>query len=146
MGTPLLPSEMAPPPAPKAAELVWVSRCQLQQAPGTCSQFSRSWMIPNLCPTARDVVGHRAQHEAALPALPLQDSSCLYILSFLLAAAVRHVNFAVMQGLLFPVSSSAMAAAGCPCQRVPISQGSCRGGPTTPSLPAGTQPGCPRGS
>lgn len=42
---PLLPSEKATPPAPKAAELCWVIRHQLQQAPGTRSHFLRSWVV-----------------------------------------------------------------------------------------------------
>lgn len=104
--------------------------------------------VPSLCTATQAVMGHRAQHEAALSALvlPLQDSSGLYIYSFLSAAAIKHVNFAVMQGLLFSLRLSATAAAGCPCQKAPVSQGSPRDGPSSPLLPVGMQPDCPQGS
>lgn len=100
--------------------------------------------ILSLCTTTGAVVGHRVQHRAALSVLllPLQVSS-LYLQSFRLVAAIRHVCFAVTQGLLFPINFSAVVV---PCQRVPITQGSCRTSLISHSHAGSMQPGCPQES
>lgn len=144
-GHPILPSEKTPPRALKAAELCWVIRHQLQQAPGTPSHLSRRHS-PASAPPLKLWWGRECSMKLLCQlSFFLYEIHPAFILSFLSAAAIRHVNFAVMQGLLFPLHLGATAATGCPSQRVPTSQGSCRQEPTSPFAPSGHAARLPSG-
>lgn len=108
---------------------------------GTLSQIldlSRSWMMfPSLGTTAQTILWHST---ATRLLCQLSFFLCRILPGFIyiklsLSCCHHTCEFDVMQELLFLFSSSATAVAGCPCQSIPISQGSLQR-PTSLFLPA----------